>query len=80
MPFIPNRIEAICGARVNYMPLPQDQMITVKTELGGKGDMCAGCTFDIDYRTGRITLTNTDKYRDCLEEKAPIANRSTTSK
>ena len=36
--------------------------------------MCAGCTFTIDQLTGRTTLTETDKYRDCLEEKAPTAD------
>jgi len=77
MPFIPNRIEAVCGAHVNFMPT--DPMATVKTELGGKGSMCAGCSFTINHLTGRITLTNTDKYRDCLEEKAPVADKTPVS-
>ncbi|HBP51503.1 MAG: hypothetical protein US68_C0010G0089 [Candidatus Shapirobacteria bacterium GW2011_GWE1_38_10] len=77
MPFIPNRIEAVCGAHIDFMS--QDPMVTVKTELGGKGAMCAGCTFTINHETGRVTLTNTDKYRECLEDKAPIADKTSAS-
>jgi hypothetical protein len=78
MPFISNKIEAVCGAHVNFMP--GDPMATVKTELNGKGAFCAGCTFTINHETGRITLTNTDKYRECLEDKAPIADKTSVKK
>lgn len=75
MPFIPNRIEAVCGAHVDFMP--SDPMATVKTDIGGKGDRCDGCTFKIDPISGRITLINTDQYRNCLEDKAPTAQLET---
>lgn len=74
MPFIPNRIEAICGAYVNFTPT--DPMITVRTQLNEKSGLCAGCSFTIELGTGRTTLSNTNKYRDCLEDKAPIAEIS----
>lgn len=73
MPFINNRIDAKCGAKVLFVP--SDNIVTVVSDPNIERFKCDGCSFQVNYLTGRITLLSSDENRKCLLDKAPVSMR-----
>ena len=63
-------IIAPCGAKAEI----QGNMARAQTEVPVKGGLCGECVYRKQVTSGVFELVSTDPYRNCLEERVPVAH------
>lgn len=67
-----------CGAKLFPVTEGDNSVLLAQIEAPAKGQLCGGCRFKLNPKTGEYEMTNTGhaaRNRNCVEGLAPIARK-----